>query len=72
MILASTQDIDKYETMGIWGTTTIINIFKKHVQRIPEQICIIDPLNNAGVNSIIYKPFTEEALGKAIKSFLTF
>ena len=27
--------------------------------------------DNAGVNSIIYKPFTEEALGKAIKSFLT-
>jgi len=45
MILASTQDINKYEKMGIWGTTTIVNIFKKHVRKIPEQICIIDPLN---------------------------
>ena len=56
MILASTQDINKYEKMGIWGTTTIVDIFKKHARKIPEKICIIDPLNKEELTG--FKPET--------------
>ncbi len=68
MILASAQDINKYETMGIWGTSTILDIFKRHVQKNPDQICIIDPLNKKDLTGSKPEKLTYKEFDRAVNA----
>lgn len=66
MILTSKEAISKFEEMGIWGNKTIIDYFKEHVEKKPDQICIIDPPNKKELMGLEPERLTYREFDKAV------
>ncbi len=49
MILASEEKIRAFTDKGWWGTTTFDTLFRANVERHPQAIAVVDPLNRAEI-----------------------
>ncbi len=45
MILDTPQRIEEYTEKGYWDNTTIDDIFKKNVEKYPDFLALVDPVN---------------------------
>ncbi|WP_238941994.1 class I adenylate-forming enzyme family protein [Bacillus sp. REN10] len=66
MILASKEIIKEYEEKGWWGTETIYDVFRHHVNNRPHVEAIIDPLNRETIchqapKRLTYQQLSDEA-----------
>jgi acyl-CoA synthetase (AMP-forming)/AMP-acid ligase II len=51
MILGSEARINEFTAKGWWGTATISEVFGRTVQRVPDAIAAVDPLNRTEITS---------------------
>ncbi len=45
MILASQESMEKYTRLGVWGEKTLMDYLDEHVEKMPDQVCVVDPIN---------------------------
>ncbi len=45
MILSHQKEIDYYTRMGVWGDKTLVDVFRQNVERNPQRLALVDPLN---------------------------
>ena len=71
MILASEDQIREYKERGCWGTKTLFEDFWEHVERIPEQTAVVDPLDKEELLGLPPERPTYSELARAVDGAAT-
>lgn len=66
MILASEKMIKEWTEKGAWGTKTLIDYFKEHVNKDPDKVCLVDPLNKEQLVGLKPERLTYRELDRAV------
>jgi len=66
MILASQKIIKEWTEKGAGGTKTLINYFKENVNKYPDKIRIMDPLNKEKLVGFEPERLTYREFDKAV------
>ena len=66
MILASRENIQKWTESGAWGKRNLIDYFRFHVRKSPDQICLVDPLNREALLGQKPERLTYAELSRAV------
>ena len=66
MILASQESIREWTEKGVWGKKTLIDYFKEHVAKMPDALCLVDPLNKEALVGLKAERLTYRELDRAI------
>lgn len=66
MILASPENIKKYQELGVYDDKTLMDIFKEHVRSDPDRECFVDPPNRKSLNGYDPERMTYAQFDRAI------
>lgn len=66
MQLRSPDVIKQYTDNGSWGTETFASVFKRNVERHPDAIAVVDPLNRAEVTDGEFQRLTYATMAARI------
>ncbi|MDD3717840.1 MAG: hypothetical protein PHP28_04155 [Actinomycetota bacterium] len=44
-VMATREQIEKYTSEGWWDNITLIERFRTNVERCPDRLAVVDPLN---------------------------
>lgn len=66
MILESEARIREYTENGCWGTRTLLDDLQEHVQNIPDQTAMIDPMDKMELLGVPPERPTYAELGRAV------
>ena len=66
MIFASQESILEWTGKGIWGKKTLIDYFKEHVAKGPDDVCLVDPPNKEALVGLKAERLTFRELDRAV------
>jgi acyl-CoA synthetase (AMP-forming)/AMP-acid ligase II len=66
MILASQESMEKYTRLGVWSEKTLIDYLKEHVEKTPDQVCVVDPINKKDLMGLEPERLTYKAFATAV------
>jgi acyl-CoA synthetase (AMP-forming)/AMP-acid ligase II len=68
MKLASDRDIHKYTRLGVWSPKNLIDLFKDHVRKSPDHVCIVDPSDREALTGIEPERLTYAEFDRAVEA----
>ncbi len=66
MILASQESMEKYTRLGVWGEKTLMDYLDEHVEKMPDQVCVVDPINKKDLMGLEPERLTYKAFAAAV------
>lgn len=71
MILSPQSEIDFYSRMGVWGDKTLLDVFRGNVQKNPQRLALIDPLNKEKLLGLAPERLTYAELSLRVDALAT-
>lgn len=71
MILSPQSEIDVYTRMGVWGNKTLLDVFRGNVQKNPQRLALVDPLNKEKLLGLLPERLNYAELSSRIDALAT-